>query len=213
MSTNFTNNEPDVHGIRATRGFVRVHSRRGFTLVELVVAMGVFTVVVSIAVAIFVSAVRNQRLLTELMAVNNNAGGVLEQMAREMRTGYRFCEGRNPSAPCADEGSSAAFTNHEGEGVTYAYDAVNGAVTRQGVPLTADNVLVTYATFAVFQKNQNGLSDDDVCNPWRITIAMGVRPRNEALKDRETRLQTTVSSRVLPREAPKASEEIIRACQ
>lgn len=180
-------------------------NKKGFTVVELIVAMGVFVVIVTIAVGVFVGSVRNQRLLTELMAVNNNAGGVLEQMAREIRTGYRF-------DATAD---ALTFTNYKGETVTSTLAA--GKITRQAAgraahAMTADEVEVTYLTFLVSQKNQNADPSDDVCNPWRITILMGVRSRNPALADREIKLQTTVSSRVFPAEAPNAPEEIILIC-
>lgn len=199
------------------------NSRSGFTVTELIVAMGVFLVVVTIAVGVFTSAVRNQRRLTTLMAVNNNAGGVLEQMAREMRTGYRFCEGtgagQNPGEPCAVTSNTIAFTNYNGTVVTYALDAASGAVTRleegsaSPLPLTAGEVEVAYLTFLISQFDGNGAGADDVCNPWRITIAMGVKPEGADPGEDEVRLQTTVSSRVFPEEAPGAPESIVTLCQ
>ncbi|MDP3975193.1 MAG: type II secretion system protein [Candidatus Jorgensenbacteria bacterium] len=213
------------------KGFIQHHfskelykSGAGFTLVELIVAMGVFVVIVSIAVGVFVNTVRNQRLLTELMAVNNNAGGILEQIAREVRTGYRFCDNlippQNPALPCALSDTTLSFTNYRGVNVTYAFDGGNGgAVTRReegeafAVPLTAPEVGITYLTFSVNQFDGNGISSDDVCNPWRVTAVMGVRPKSETLADREIRLQTTISSRVFPAEAPNAPEIIIQTCR
>jgi len=205
--------------IRGTRGLIRADSRSGFTVTELIVAMGVFVVIVSIAVGVFVNAVRNQRRLVTLMAVNNNAGGVLEQMAREIRTGYRFCEGQNPGTPCDLAAPTLRFTNHASSTVRYA-TSTDGRVTRQVVgvdddpfPLTAEEIRVSYLRFIVSQAGVSGGAADDICNPWRVTVVMGVRPRGDVDTARETRLQTTVSSRVLPAEAPGASESIIRACQ
>lgn len=220
MFTNFTNNTPDIRDIR---GSIRADLQSGFTLAELVVAMGVFVVLVTIAVGVFVNAVRNQRRLTELMAVSNNAGGIVEQIAREARTGYRFCNGtvpeQNPSAPCAlDNVDTLSFTNYAGRVVHYLVE--NGEVKRQvegvdnnPVPLTAPEVEVTYLTFSVTQRGQDGVSANDVCVPWRITVVMGVLSRNPALADRGIKLQTTISSRVFPAEAPNAPESIIQACQ
>ncbi|MFH0806251.1 MAG: type II secretion system protein [Candidatus Brennerbacteria bacterium] len=189
--------------------------RQGFTVTELIVAMGVFVIIVTIAVGVFVNAVKSQRRLTELMAVNNNAAGALEQMAREIRTGYRFCGVQDPDAPCdIPSGETLTFENHVGDEVTYAR-TTEGAVTRSagGAPafeLTAPDTIVTYLAFVV---RQYGDGVNDACNPWRITVAMGVKPKNDVLGGDEVKLQTTVSSRVFPVEAPGASQSIIEICQ
>lgn len=213
MNTNRTN---AIRNIRAIRGTVRADLQSGFTMVELLVAMGIFSVLVTIAVGVFVNTARNQRLLIDLIAVNNNAGGVLEQMAREIRTGYRFCEEQNPASACDTKENKLKFENHRGESVTYAYDETRRAVTRTvgaiTSNLTAGEAYISYLSFIVAQKNQNSDSGDDQCSPWRITIVMGVRPRNVAFEDRVTRLQTTVSSRVLPSEAKDAPALVIQEC-
>lgn len=198
--------------------------REGFTVTELIVAMGIFVIMVTIAVGVFTNAVRSQRRLIELMAVNNNAGVTMEQIAREVRTGYRFCEGTggglNPADACAVTANMLSFTNYRGNEVTYALDASSSIVTRfeEGVDiaplsLTAPEAEVAYLTFFVSQMDGNGASGDDVCSPWRITFVLGVKPRNAGPGEDETKLQTSVSSRVLPVEAPGAPESIIQTCQ
>ena len=57
----------------------------GFTLVELLVAIGVFSILISVAVGTFARALRTQRQTAALIAANSNASLVLEQMAREIR--------------------------------------------------------------------------------------------------------------------------------
>lgn len=71
-------------------------SRSGVTLVEFVVAFGIFAILITIASASFVRSVRIQRTALQLMSVNDNMGITLEQMMREMRTGYHFCTATNP---------------------------------------------------------------------------------------------------------------------
>lgn len=66
-------------------------SRQGITLVEFLVAFGIFTILIGIAGGSFVRSMRVQRTTLQLMAVNDNMGVTIEQMMREMRTGYRFC--------------------------------------------------------------------------------------------------------------------------
>src|SRR3989344_9647798 len=65
-------------------------SRKGFTMIELIVAMGIFLILISAATSVFVQALRTQRAIVALMAANDNASLVLEQMAREIRVGYNF---------------------------------------------------------------------------------------------------------------------------
>ena len=56
--------------------------RNGFTLPELLVAMGLFLIVISIVAGAFVNSLRTQRATVELIAVNDNISLLLEQIAR-----------------------------------------------------------------------------------------------------------------------------------
>lgn len=71
-------------------------SRSGVTLIEFVVAFGIFVILITIAGGSFIRSVRVQRTALQLMSVNDNMGIVLEQIMREMRTGYHFCTQANP---------------------------------------------------------------------------------------------------------------------
>ncbi len=184
----------------------------GFTLVELLVAIAIFTIVVAIATGGFVTALRTQRQAAALIAAQSNASLALEQMAREMRTGYVFCTdpagGGDPStgAPdtacfpgCSKVGNvwtcSGYIDFYNGQSAKIGYSLANGALTRSDAngpqPITGDNVVVKYLTFTIF-----GNTEGDHWNP-RITISMGVAPNSNdpALVNNVLDLQTSISSR------------------
>jgi prepilin-type N-terminal cleavage/methylation domain-containing protein len=70
-------------------------NKKGFTLIELLVSIGIFSIVVAIATGGFVNSLRTQRQVSSLISAQSNASLVLEQMAREIRTGYLFCHDQN----------------------------------------------------------------------------------------------------------------------
>lgn len=79
------------------------YSRSGFTLIELLITIGLFTIIVAIAVGGFTNALRTQRQVSSLIATQSNVSLALEQITREMRTGYLFChdvDGTTPSPVC-----------------------------------------------------------------------------------------------------------------
>jgi len=53
------------------------NKKSGFTIVELLVAMSIFVILITIAVGAFIQALRSERRLTSLMTVSNNASSVL----------------------------------------------------------------------------------------------------------------------------------------
>ena len=59
--------------------------RKGFTLIELMVAVSLFAIIVGIAVGGFANALHTQHEVTLLLAVQSNATLAFEQMAREIR--------------------------------------------------------------------------------------------------------------------------------
>lgn len=160
---------------------------KGFTLVELLVSIGLFSVITSIAVGGFVGVLRSERQAAGLLAANSNVSLSIEQMAREMRTGHRFCTLRSCLL------SELNFENARGENISYRLE--NGAIERQvnaGVyqKITADNVDVKYLKFYL-----QGREVGDGEQP-RITIALGVSSKEPGLSGNIANLQTTVSARL-----------------
>lgn len=172
--------------------------KEGFTTTELLVGVALFTVVSTVMASIFISAVKNQRVLRQLMGVNNNTGLVLEQIAREARTGYDFLV-QTGEGECVEGGSEFSFMNGQKNMETKFYLAENQALVRQEgedapIELTASNVAVEKLCFIRTQYKE------DACNPERIAILMEVAPRERASSVLPIYIQTSVSSRVLPRE-------------
>ena len=189
------------------------HLRRtlGFTLVELLVAVALFSILMSIAAGGFVRALRSEREVSAMMAAESNVNLALEQMAREMRTGYLFCHDPGAASPNADCASCSVvvsgqtqtwtcpnieFYDANGEQVEYSLDENNvlersDSAENNGVaePLTSDNVSVTDLSFTIF-----GNIEGDHWNP-RITIAIGAQPNDNTVTWSTANLETTVEAR------------------
>jgi len=166
-------------------------STTGFTMIELLVAMALFVVIVTVAVGSFVIAMKSQRAQVALMAVNDNVSLAIEQMAREIRTGTGFCPGN--SCVLDNDQGKLVFTNYHSEQVTYNYkwdSNLNiGMITRNGKQITADNVDVQRLRFKVSQSSTQ---------PPRVTIILRVAvPQKGTIGVRgvSTDLQTTISAR------------------
>ena len=165
-------------------------NRKGFTIVELLVSIGLFAVIISVAMGGFVRALRTQRQVVALINANSNVSLVVEQLAREIRTGYNF-----PSVSGAQ--TSLAFTDAKGETITYAQGVAadgSGTITRQvndGSPaqITADNVDIRYLNFTLLNSPNY---------PPRITITIGLSPSAASapiVSENVTNIQTTISAR------------------
>jgi len=67
------------------------NSRAGFTLIEIMIAIVLFSIMVAIGVGGLTVAIRSQRQAAALLGAQSNVSLAVEQMAREVRTGYLFC--------------------------------------------------------------------------------------------------------------------------
>lgn len=174
------------------------YTLQGFTLVELLIAIGLFSIVITIAMGGFVRALRSQRQVVALIAANSNVSLVMEQISREMRTGYYFCE-TTLTTPCSSDNSNISFLNGKGENIVYYSEASpsgNGRIFRavnggEGSQLTADNVNIRNLKFNLF----GGVIDSNY--PARVVIRASVSPAGNSfnVSDVVTNIQTTVSTR------------------
>lgn len=172
-----------------------LNSNKGFTLMELLVAMTVFLIIVGLSSGIFLQTLRSQRTIVQISESLNNVTLALEQIAREVRTGFDITpdDGSTPR-------SELRFVNGQGFRVTYALidgedeDGVKDALGRcEGAgcldedsfdPITSPEIDISRLNFYVY---------NPATSPPRVTTVVAVSD-NEGTT---INLQTTVSSRIL----------------
>jgi len=162
----------------------------GFTLIELLVAIGTFLIITAIATGSFIRALRTQRATTIFMAINDNAGLILEQMAREIRIGSDFSMEGGAKSGC---GRRLDFTAYS-QSVSYFLQDNSVMRSTNGVlgKITAENVKIIDPPGLRFCLM--GASPGDGMPP-RITISMSVGSDYRDLKNVRTNIQTTISAR------------------
>lgn len=195
--------------------------KKGFTLIELLVTVGLFAIIVTIATGGFTNAIRTQRQVSSLISAESNVSLALEQMARQVRTGYLFCTIPGNTQANAGNGSpyeadgdcgcvlsssidasapSTAWTCraldfYDANGNEVVYSLANGALTETiggaSQAVTGNSVTLKYLTFQLF-----GQVEADHWPP-RITVSMGIAPSSTdpAVEGNVFNLETTVSSR------------------
>lgn len=189
-------------------------NNNGFTMIELLVAMSIFIILTSITAGGFINMLRNQRVIIALMSANDNMGLTIEQMAREIRTGYNFCKVSE---------SKFQFVNSDNEVVRYGLDLGNiirGVSASFGgssggfcsevddnwftfKKITADNVKINKFNIGICGKNITGSVITDDCGPGgisyppRITIGIEITSAEPGIEKLKifTNIQTTISSR------------------
>jgi len=65
----------------------QIRKTKGFTIVELVVALGIFVVIITVATSILLSSLRSLRQVAHQAGAMDNISLAMEQMAREVRMG------------------------------------------------------------------------------------------------------------------------------
>lgn len=160
------------------------NKEKGLTLIELIVAVGIFGLVVNIIFGVFSLAIVSQRRIIALKNVEDNIRFAVESMAREIRTGKNFTGSAN----------LLSFTNANGEAIFYR---LNGGVVEKssdgGVnysAVTSSETTINYLNFYLAGQ----LADDDLQPRVTITIGATSQIGNQSAN---LKAQTTISGRFL----------------
>lgn len=166
-------------------------SESGFTLVEMVVAMSIFTFVLLIIGSTFLDTFNIQRRALNAQQVEENVSFVLESMAKELRLSR--LDGSSPSDNCPSSPASILrATNQEGEVIRYFLS--NGQLHREVNSSTDTVVSSNTVAFDQLVFCFSGIGDDN--RQQRVTITGKVHSlntKNQAIMD----FQTTISPRLL----------------
>lgn len=149
--------------LKSNLGEVSSRKDRGFTLVEVIVSIAIFTVVVTVAMVGLLSVLDASRESRAQADAVDNLNFVVDDMIRRIRTGYDFdcAEGGNcPNG--ADEFSfaSSEVNDSDGSNPTVTYELgehsngkgrIDRTISTDGdtVAMTSPNVDVTNLTFYV----------------------------------------------------------------
>ena len=115
---------------------LQIKKIKGFTLVELVVALGLFAIVITIGASVLLHSLRSLRYVAHQASAMDNISLAMEQMAREVRMGSNI----TPADGGGDLRNSFSFINHEGNTIDYSFCGTR--MCREGTHITMSNIII-----------------------------------------------------------------------
>lgn len=179
---------------------------RGFTLVEMLVSVMIFSVVMMIAVGALLSMLDANRKAQSLKSSINNLSFALENMGRQIRAGTTYHCGTGSlteALNCPSGASQIAFEPYAGnlssqnDQVVYRLNnsrierSIDGGATF--LPITAPEVVVEELSFYVV----GALVEDSPKEQPKVLITMRGHAGENVRTRTEVRLQTMVTQRLL----------------
>ena len=180
--------------------------KRGFTLVEIMVSVAIFTIIITTGIGALVSMVNTYEVTQEQKKVHDGLNYALESMTREIRLGQNYfsepqLNGSDQGSVNDGTGSSIGFNAADNRGyVMYYLDNGTLTATRIGATnaangtqaLTDDSqVIIETIDFRVI--GTTPLSDGNYQQPV-VWIRITARAQGS---DRDTAIQTLISQRTL----------------
>lgn len=160
----------------------------GFTLIEIIVAVGVFAIVMTVSLAAFLNLIDMQWKTESFRKVNGNLNYAMEAITRDIRAGngYSSC-----GAGCF------SFTDSTGAVVIYKLETgsaggyISRTVNSSQSMMTADDVNITGLSFDI-----DGTRANDSEQPLVVIRINGESGLKEKLKSK-LNIQATVAQRKL----------------
>ena len=187
--------------------------KKGFTLIELMVSVAIFTVVMMLALSSLLSISAAERKAETLKSVMSNLNFALESMSRTIRNGCNYHCGTSGSGPqnCGSSGDAGGSTGQtylslvsvDGNSVAYCLDAgtlkrqiTSGAIstncsdTTSFLPMTAPEVSITDLSFYV-----KGAPVGDGIQP-KVTVTLSGNIFIGSVASSTFSVQTSVTQRI-----------------
>ena len=171
---------------------------RGYTLLEMIVSVGLFSIVMLLAAGAYFTIIRNDRQARAVNDVVGNLSFAVDSIGREIRTGTGYkCNNSSATPTCSGGGTSFGYTDSSGRTVVYSRQQVNGngqilaSINGVASALTDPRINVETLTFYVFN-----VGTGDGLQP-RVIITMKGTITPEQGKPVSFNIQTTATQRFL----------------
>lgn len=164
-------------------------SKRGFVLVEVIVAVFLFSIVMSISIGSIISAFDVNRKTQSLKSMMNNLNQAVDEMTKALAVGKEYTGG----------GDTITFISQYGDTVTYLWDDESNSIRREiieageltptGIRLTAKEIEIENLEFDI-----SGTGEGDEIQP-KVSIYIRGSAKAGAREQTTFSLQTMVSQR------------------
>jgi prepilin-type N-terminal cleavage/methylation domain-containing protein len=185
----------------------RLKKEKGFTLLEMIISVGVFTVIMTIIVGALLVVSDTFHKTRSLRTAMENVSLAMEGMIKKIRTGTNYdC---NAATPARDNcsgglvpGNAFQFTGSDGKLFRYRWNSSEESIEVSTFPLggswstyypvTAPEIKITNFKIYLYGTGNNQIQDYIIMTITGYTDVPG-KPQSET----EFSLQTVVSKRVL----------------
>ena len=176
---------------------------KGFTLIEMMVTVLIFSIIIGVTIGVFISAIRMQRYSLTYQQLLGQTSYAIEYMSRMIRMARKntagICPGMdaNMNYQVTDGETHIKFVNYEEDDcLEFFWDATQKQLKVDRIGYTEPLLLIS-EDLEVSSLNfyLSGESDADLLQP-RVTIFMKVQGRGSGPQPK-IEIQTTVSQRNL----------------
>ena len=167
-----------------------LNRNNGYTLVELLVSIAIFSVVITVAVSGLTRALKTHRQSSATISANNNTAVILEQIIREVRTGSNVATNNGASCPApAFLPCELIFSNAKNQAIVYRQvgNSIEKIIDLNPPSKITDNDVSVGNV--IFQQINFGSYPD------RIRISISINPTESGVDQSPINLQSTVSLR------------------
>lgn len=169
----------------------------GFTLFEIIVAMGVFSMAVSVILSAMVSITDAQRKAITLQSAEDNLRFAIEALSRDIRTGHGYdCNNTGTPNNCAAGAFRMTFVPAKGGNVFYRWNGLDLSIEKSTdgslyYPITGSDIKINMLRFYVFGTGRDG---------EQPRVLISIRATAQDLKSKaqsQFNIQTTIAQREL----------------
>ncbi|MAG12317.1 hypothetical protein CL630_00710 [bacterium] len=180
----------------------KIHTKRGFTLIEMIIAVSLFVVVMVISMGALLSMIDANRKAQALRTVMDNLNFAVENVTREMRVGFDYHCGTfgdfDDPRDCPLGGDTIiAFKDSEGELLIFKFE--DGRIKKSEnegesfLSITAPEITIDMNDSRFFVL---GSQSGDMLQPKVLMVVRGTAGLTDKVQT-TFNLQTTASQRLL----------------
>lgn len=169
----------------------RFKKQRGFTLIELIVSVGLFSVVLTVTLSSILSIADANKKARSLMSVTNNLNFALDSVTRSFKSGTASGNPIDNKGCLNTQETDYTKTDFSTKDVTYCLVEINGigTIEKNDIALTSPDIDIDFLEFKVDSFNKGTQPILNIMVEGTVKISERVRS-NFAL-------QTSVSQRLL----------------